>query len=66
MDYEERWWMAENQLTAANKAIVALSEALDGLVNKALDHDMPGTVWRPYAEALTTHAETIKRAKEST
>lgn len=55
-----------DQLNAANKAIVALSEALDGLVNESLGHDMPGTVWRPFAETLTTHADTIKRAKEST
>lgn len=53
------------ELQSANKAIVALSEALDGLVNESLGHDMPGTVWRPFAETLTTHADTIKRAKES-
>lgn len=52
-------YMDQKELTAANKAIVALCEALDGILD-----------YYPFTEEvmviLTTHADTIKRAKEST
>lgn len=53
-----------DQLTAANKAIVALSEALDGV--SAWNSKCPNFFKESAKEVLTTHAETIKRAKEST
>lgn len=62
MDYEERWWMAENQLTAANKAIVALID----MAEKCRRFQVGDELDRIIDPALTTHAETIKRAKEST
>lgn len=61
MDYEERVFIAENQLTTANKAIVALSERIDDMLNSN-----DAQAWKEAQKALTTHAETIKRAKEST
>lgn len=62
----------QDQLTAANKAIVALSEALESAkqrFNLLCDVEKNGVRTSVgYDEALTTlttHADTIKRAKES-
>lgn len=56
-----------DQLNAANKAIVALSEALEYVEADMNDYmPIPSDTISRVTQALTTHADTIKRAKEST
>lgn len=55
-----------NELTAANKAIVALSEALEYVEADMNDYmPIPSDTISRVTQALTTHADAIKRAKDT-